>query len=131
MGTVVALGWDWLSKIDRSRMYDTFMTMNKSKNQYMKVEFMYSNHKISKLYSLISKTSSVPNPFPGMWGDWKDNKFGYLYNFMVEKKGYKNFIPLFHIKVVEYGKKNKRSYWHIFSNDHRFLWNRVSYLYFP
>lgn len=81
VGAVVGLGWDWLKSVDRSRMYDTFMTMNKSKNQYMKVEFMYSNHKVSKIYSLISKTSSVPNPFPGMWGDWKDNKFGYLYGY--------------------------------------------------
>jgi hypothetical protein len=82
VGAVVGLGWDWLKSIDRSRMYDSFKTMNKKdKNQYMKVEFMYSNRTVNKFYSIISKTSSISNPFPGMYGDWRKDKFGYLYSY--------------------------------------------------
>lgn len=81
VGAVVGLGWNWLKNIDRSRMYDTFSSMSKSKNQYMKVEFMWSSNMVNKFYSTVSKTSSISNPFPKLYGDWYKDKYGYLYSY--------------------------------------------------
>lgn len=81
VGAVVGLGWNWLKNIDRSRMYDCFAGMNKSKNQYMKVQFMWSSNMVNKFYSTISKTSSISNPFSGKYGDWYKDRYGYLYSY--------------------------------------------------
>lgn len=81
VGTVVGFGWNWLKNIDRSRMYNCFTSMNKSKNQYMKVEFMWSRNMVNKFYSVIPKTKWISNPFPEKFAEWYDDTFGYLYNY--------------------------------------------------
>lgn len=79
VGAVVGLGWNWLNKIDRSNMLSCFNDL--SKNQYMKVQFMWSSNMVNKFYTRVSKGSSISNPFPGTYGDWYSDKFGYLYNY--------------------------------------------------
>jgi len=81
VGTVVSLGWNWLKSMDRSRMYSCFKGMNKSKNQYMKVEFMWSNNMANKFYYTVPKTSLISNPYPGKYGNWYKDKYGYLYKY--------------------------------------------------
>lgn len=77
----VGWGWDWLSKIDRSRMKTCFDGMSKAKTQYMKVQFMWSSNMVNKFYSVVTKTSTISNPFPGTYGNWYKNKYGYLYSY--------------------------------------------------
>lgn len=79
VGAAVGLGWNWLKSIDRSNMYDCFKGM--SKNQYMKVQFMWSGNMVNKFYTTVSKGRSISNPFPGTYGDWYKNDFGYLYSY--------------------------------------------------
>lgn len=83
VGTAVGFGWNWLKNIDRSRMYDVFSTMDSSasKKDIMKVEFMWSGNKVNKFYTKMSKTTTLPNPFPKMYGTWYTNKYGYLYSY--------------------------------------------------
>lgn len=83
VGTAVGLGWAWLQKVDRARMYDVFTTMDSStaKSNMMKVQFMWSGNMVNKFYTKIDTTTSLPNPFPGTYGDWYTNKYGYLYNY--------------------------------------------------
>lgn len=83
VGTAVGLGWVWLQKVDRSRMYDIFSTMDSSvsKSNMMKVQFMWSGNMVNKTYTKINTTTSLPNPFPGTYGDWYVNNYGYLYNY--------------------------------------------------
>lgn len=79
VGAVVGLGWNWLSKIDRSNMYNCFTGM--SSNQYMKVQFMWSGNMVNKFYTTVSKGSTISNPFSGTYGDWYKDTFGYLYSY--------------------------------------------------
>lgn len=83
VGTAVGLGWTWLQKVDRSRMYDVFTTMDSSakKSNMMKVQFMWSGNMVNKFYTKINTSKTLPNPFPGTYGDWYTNKYGYLYNY--------------------------------------------------
>lgn len=77
VGAVVGLGWNWLKKLDRSNMYNCFKKMNK--NQYLKVQFLWSSNVVNKCYSRVTKTSTIENPYPGTYGTWHKNKYGYLY----------------------------------------------------
>ncbi len=79
VGIALGFGWNWLQKIDRARMHDYFSHM--SKNQYMKVEFMWSSNAVNKLYTNVSKTKTIPNPFPGKYGDWHIDRYGYYYRY--------------------------------------------------
>ena len=83
VSTAVGCGWNWLQKIDRSRMYDCFSTMDGSaaKRDMMKVQFMWASNMVNKFYTKMSKTTVLPNPFPGTYGDWYTNKYGYLYGY--------------------------------------------------
>lgn len=83
VGTAVGFGWNWLKNIDRSRMYDVFTTMDKSasKKDIMKVQFMWSGNMVNKFYTKMTRTNTLPNPFPDMYGTWYTNKYGYLYSY--------------------------------------------------
>lgn len=79
VGLVVGLGWNYLRKIDRARMYDCYTTMN---NTYMmKVQFMWASHKVNKIYTRVYRTVNIHNPFPGTYGYWYKDNFGYLYSY--------------------------------------------------
>ena len=81
VGTAVGFGWNWIRSVDRSRMYNCFVDMNKSKNQYMKVQFMWSSNMVNRFYSTVSKTCTITNPFPGTYGDWNKDTYGYMYSY--------------------------------------------------
>ncbi|OON93802.1 MAG: hypothetical protein ATN33_05245 [Epulopiscium sp. Nele67-Bin001] len=81
VGIAVGFGWIWLQKVDRGRMHDVFTTMDSSasKSDMMKVEFMWSGNMVNKFYSKITKSTTLSNPFPGTYGDWYSDIYGYLY----------------------------------------------------
>lgn len=90
VGAVVGVGWNILSKLDRSNMYTVFQNMTKSK--MMKVQFMWASNMVNKIYSVYSPTyyittsgsyiyQNIANPFPVMYGSWRTGTIGYLYDF--------------------------------------------------
>ncbi|PXV85412.1 hypothetical protein C8E03_11748 [Lachnotalea glycerini] len=81
VGATVGFGWNWLKSIDRSNMYSCFNGMQKDKNKYMKVQFMWSSNMVNKFYSTVSKSKTISNPFSGTYGNWHKGKIGYLYSY--------------------------------------------------
>jgi hypothetical protein len=53
-----------------------FDEMSTSKNQYMKVKFMWSSNMVNKIYSTVNRTTTISDPFPGTYGDWYRDKYG-------------------------------------------------------
>lgn len=81
VGAVVGLGWNWLKSIDRSNMYKAFKKMSNAKTQYMKIQFLWASDMVNKCYSIVPKTEVIPNPFPGICGEWFTNRYGYMYGY--------------------------------------------------
>jgi len=81
VGAAVGVGWNWLKSMDRDNMYNCFVNMNTSKDQYMKVQFMWSSNIINRLYSIVPKTDVILSPFPGTYCNWHNDTYGYLYSY--------------------------------------------------
>ena len=79
VGVAVGLGWNYLASLDRDKMYDCFTQMGKK--DYMKIEFMWTSNMLNKYYTVYTPSSyKFVNPFPGTYGTWYSNQYGYLYN---------------------------------------------------
>lgn len=80
VGVAVAWGWNWLNSINRTNMLNCFNNMEQT-GEYMKVQFMWSSNMVNKFYTTVSKTTTIPNPFPGTYGNWHTDTYGYLYGY--------------------------------------------------
>lgn len=78
VGAVVGVGWSWLKTIDRNNMFKCWEKMKK--NQFVKVSYVTASNMVNKTYSAYTPSKSVfTNPYPGTYGTWYTNKYGYLY----------------------------------------------------
>lgn len=80
IGAAVAKGWDWFRHFDRDRMNTCFQDMVEE-DHLMKVQFMWASDMVNRLYTNVTKSNTISNPFPGTYGDWYTDKYGYLYNY--------------------------------------------------
>ena len=80
VGVAVGFGWNWLSAIERDRMYSCFEDMGQ--NDYMRVQFMWASNMVNRFYEVYTPSSyCFKNPFPGKYGTWQTHTYGYLYNY--------------------------------------------------
>jgi len=70
-GTIIAEGWNIVSKLDRNMMYSKFQQMNKT-SQYLHVYITFSNTSmvIARQFFLVTKSNPVWCPFDNTAGRW-------------------------------------------------------------
>lgn len=80
VGAAVAKGWDWFRHFDRDNMNEALQDMDQY-DDLMKVEFMWASNMVNRFHTVITRTNTITNPFPGTYGTWHTNEYGYLYNY--------------------------------------------------
>ena len=80
VGAAVAKGWDWFRHFDRDNMNNTLQDMDQY-DDLMKVQFMWSSNMVNRFHTNITRTNTITNPFPGTYGTWHKDSYGYLYSY--------------------------------------------------